>query len=436
MKKGILLLLIFLPVLAFADIVEIDGIYFNLITKAKVAEVKRSPDRRVKYIGDIIIPESVTYEGTNYNVNAIADSAFYECSGLNSINIPNCVTSVGNYSFNGCSALTSIIIPNSVTSIGISALWDCKKLTTISLGSGVKSIADGAIGNCESLTVINVDESNEEYKAVDNILYTKDGTNLIRYPAGRTASSFNIPSSVKIIEKYAFEQCNYLENIVIPDNVTNLKANAFLMCDGLTTVTLGRGLTVIEDCAFTFCSGLTSVTIPDKVKSIGNQSFYGCSKLSYVNIGSGVNTIKQYAFARCPELKEIFCHAENVPQTSKNTFEDSYINYATLYVPNSSVSNYKSSSPWSSFGSIISLEGYESSIEDIIHQTPIISNVGGQLIFDGIDAGININVYDTNGIRVASIISGKNPTFINTSLKTGSIAIIKMGNKSVKVLTK
>lgn len=110
MKKLLLLLLIVLavPVTIMADDpVEIDGIYYNLITKAKIAKVTRNPNG---YSGDIVIPSTVTYNSVDYDVKEIEGSAFSGYSGLTSIDIPNSVTSIGG-AFSGCTGLTSITIP-------------------------------------------------------------------------------------------------------------------------------------------------------------------------------------------------------------------------------------------------------------------------------------------------------------------------------------
>ena len=126
MKKILsLFLLALLPVVTNAETVKIDGIYYNLIVKAKQAEVTSNPN---KYTGAVNIPETVTYEGATYSVTSIGEKAFYYCSGLTSITIGNSVTSIGEYAFSGCSGLTSIIIPNSVTNIGDHAFYDCSSL--------------------------------------------------------------------------------------------------------------------------------------------------------------------------------------------------------------------------------------------------------------------------------------------------------------------
>ena len=123
MKKQLLLILMtLLPMVAWADEVEINGIYYNLNTDTKEAEVARSPN---SYTGNVVIPKKVTYYEVDYNVTSIGRDAFYYCNDLTSVNISNGVTLVGSCAFSDCSSLTSIIIPNSVMSIGEFAFFDC-----------------------------------------------------------------------------------------------------------------------------------------------------------------------------------------------------------------------------------------------------------------------------------------------------------------------
>ena len=147
MKKQIITLIILalLPLVANADAVEIDGIYYNLIPKGKVAEVTSNPN---KYSGVVDIPETVTYDGVTCNVTSIGESAFKSCNNLTKITIPISVTSIGNNAFHDCNGLTSLSIPNSVTSIGIGAFWNCSGLTSVTIPNSVNNIDDCVFQDC------------------------------------------------------------------------------------------------------------------------------------------------------------------------------------------------------------------------------------------------------------------------------------------------
>lgn len=133
MKKQLLLfVMMLLPMVAMADAVEIDGIYYNLITKVGIAEVTYGNwtplfdhDGDGRYSGIINIPESVTYEDVNYSVTSIGAKAFMHCKGLTSVTIPNSVTSIGEEAFQNCKGLTSITIPKSITKIENNGFWLC-----------------------------------------------------------------------------------------------------------------------------------------------------------------------------------------------------------------------------------------------------------------------------------------------------------------------
>ena len=154
--------------------VEIDGIYYKLVSQTKEATVTRNPNN---YTGSVDIPASITYDEETYTVTSIGGGAFQHCIGLTSVTIPNSVTSIGveafiecsgltavtigngvtkieKFSFIGCSSLTSVTIPYSVTSIGEGAFHECSGLTEVSIPSSVTSIGEGAFGNCSRVTTI------------------------------------------------------------------------------------------------------------------------------------------------------------------------------------------------------------------------------------------------------------------------------------------
>ena len=244
----------------------------------------------------ITIPNSVTSIGTY---------AFYGCSGLTSITIPNSVTSIGDWAFHGCSGLTSITIPNSVTSIGDLAFHGCSGLTSITLGNSVTSIGGWAFNGCTGLTSINVASGNNYYSSNNGVLFNKKKTALIRYPEGKSQTSYTIPNSVTSIGNYAFCGCSGLTSITIPNSVTSIGNYAFWGCSGLTSITIPDSVTSIGSWAFENCTGLTSITIPNSVTSIGSYAFYGCTGLTSITIPNSVTSIGDHAFDGCTGLRSI-----------------------------------------------------------------------------------------------------------------------------------
>ena len=271
--------------------------------------------------GNLVIPEEIEYNGVKYSVRTIDDCAFRFCSGLTSVTIPNSVTYIfssafsrcsglttvtignsvtyiGNSAFEDCSGLTTVTIPNSVTSIDRYAFWDCSGLTSVTIGNSVTrigyaafcdcsgltsvtipnsvtSIDHTAFSGCSKLTEINVDSANTKYTSENGVLFNKDKTTIVRYPANKTETTYTIPNSVTSIGYAAFYKCSSLTSVTIPNSATSIGSSAF---EG--------------------CSGLTSIKIPNSVTSIGYMAFYSCTNST------------------------IFCEAESKPKGWSNGWND------------------------------------------------------------------------------------------------------------------
>ena len=327
MKKVISLFLSLAMLLSIVSVVDFsayadvqrgscgDNVTYSLDTETGVLTISGTGDM---YYGPF-------YENTNIKsviiesgVTSIGDEAFSGCRSLTNVTIPDSVTSIGDDAFYGCYftsenfvnnsnvelddsskptivdtdaggfcikdnelvnmrptyAIGEITIPDSVTSISDYAFNDCTSLTSVTIPDSVTSIDDWTFSSCTSLTSIEVSGNNKNYSSADGVLFNKDKSELITYPAGKTDSEYVIPNSVTRIGRYAFSGCKSLTSITIPDSVTSIGDYAFENCTSLTSVTIPNDVTSIGYGVFQGCTSLTSVTIPNSVTSIDYSAFY------------------------------------------------------------------------------------------------------------------------------------------------------------------
>ena len=272
------------------------------------------------------------------NVTSIGRGTFSGCSNLTSIVIPDSVTNIYMYAFEDCTSLTSITIPNSVTSIGDSAFENCTSLKSITIPNSVTSIGDNAFWGCISLTEIKVATENSKYASVNGVLYNKDKTVLIRYPAGKKDKNYKILDGVTGISNYAFEDCAYLTNIIIPTSIESISECAISRCASLTSITIPDSVTSIDLYAFSGCTSLKSITIPDGVTSIAWSAFSGCTSLTTITIPNSVTSIGKYAFGDCISLTSVTI-PDGVTEIDWGAFGYYYYNENDVY-PNK-IDNFK-----------------------------------------------------------------------------------------------
>lgn len=414
--SGVLLLSFFT---AFAESITYDGIVYNILSEdEKTVEVGCNDSSSIA--GDVTIPETINYNGSDYKVNSIGKNAFFNCSSITSINIPSSVTSIGNYALYGCSALSSIDIPTSVTAIGESVFKNCTSLTAFELPNSITSISYGMFSGCSALKSIVIPNS---VTSIDWDAFSDCSA----------LSSIELPNSVNSIG-VAFRNCNSLSSINIPSSVSDINRCAFDDCMSLREINVNEENQNYFSADGVLCSKVNATlvrcptakagefTIPSSVTSIGRSSFYDCSLLTSLVIPASVTSIDVMAFEKCG-LKKIYCHS-----TQPFEFHDSfYYNYdITVYVPTGYATAYKAVAPWNKLN-IIEMD--YSGVNDINDESDFNVSVNeGAIVVNGIHGELQVNVYDISGKKVYSGFSG----YIN-GLKRG-MYIVQVANKSIKVM--
>ena len=354
MKKNILLTLMALMCAmygkgSFYD-VKIGDLYYDLHSySGNTATVTSPSSSSEKYSGDIVIPSSVTYEGTTYSVTEIG-GAFYRCTDITSVTIPGSIINIeysysywgtfegctglisvvigdgvqqiGGKAFYGCTSLTSVTIPNSVTTIGASAFKGCTALVSITIPNSVTSIGEETCSGCTGLTSITIPNS---VTSIDSYaFYGCTGLTSVTIPNSVTKlgycafqgctnlASAKISDNLKTIEYGTFKGCSRLASVIIGCNVTEIEnaydsnGGAFEDCSSLLSIDFPTSMTYIGGNALKGCKSLTSLTIPDNITEIGTAAFEDCSRIMTLSLGNGIKAIKSSAFYNCTRLTQVY----------------------------------------------------------------------------------------------------------------------------------
>lgn len=453
-------------------------IYYNYINDGKELEVtyRGNLDNPIElglYKGVVVIPEEVTYMNRTRKVTRIGDFAFFISFDLTFVTIPNSVTSIGDKAFESCSSLTSVTIPNNVTSLGKYAFRGCSRLTSINIPNSVTSIDSSAFSGCSGLTSVTIPNS---------------VTSIGEWAFGECESltSVAIPTSVTSIGDKAFYQCSSLTSVAIPASVTSIGAYAFKNCSSLTSVTIPNSVISIGDAVWVNCTKLSSVIslIEYPFKITGKTSdgrTFDLDVFNNVTLYIPVGTIDKY---KSTEGWKDFLFIEEgtgpdgggeTPETKKcATPTIGYQNGKLVFncdtegatcqstITDTDISSYSSNEVQLGVTYNISVYatkvGYEESdvatatlcwidvdpktegitniVSNVRARAILIQSNGNQLTISGAEEGSTINVFDMSCRAAGSAKASAETTTINTTLRSGDIGIVKIGDKAVKVLMK
>lgn len=236
------------------------------------------------------------------SLTAIKAAAFYDCGKLTELVIPDGVTEIGPTALCRCSSLETITLPAGLTKLETGLFSDCTALRSLTLPAGVTEVASAAFWNCTALEEIRVAEENTALMAKDGVLFSGDGTDLIRYPAGKTGETYSLPDTVLTLSEEAFSYNAHLKSIRLPGRLKEVPISAFYLCEGLETVILDEGITAIQDKAFASCTSLTGLALPATLTTIGSGAFNNNDSLQTVILPESLTTIGDSAFSYCDQL--------------------------------------------------------------------------------------------------------------------------------------
>ncbi len=340
----------------------VDGIAYNKNSDGKTVTVtytEYNSSNNYSGLTTANIPATVTDSGITYSVTSIDNKAFYYCSGLTSVTIPNSVTSIGNDAFSYCSSLTKLTW-NAVNCSSNGGMTT-SNIETVTIGNQVQVLPAGFV-------------------------------------SGSKITSVTIPNSVTFIGNYAFSGCSGLTSVTIGNSVTSIGIYAFQYCTGLTSLTIPNSVTSIGSDAFSYCSSLKRLNIPGSVSDIGARAFAGCTGLMSVRIANCANStvvgveafyhcegltsvilpaslssLGARAFEGCTGLTDVTCMRPRPVNIDSSVFKNVPVNGGCdLHVPEGSKPRYEAMAVWQDFLFI-----FEDAHDDEPTPTPTNGDVNG-----------------------------------------------------------
>ncbi|HCK86869.1 MAG TPA: hypothetical protein DHW68_07505 [Ruminococcaceae bacterium] len=259
---------------------------------------------------EITIPDSVTgIDGSAFdgctslskvklsnNLTYISGEIFYGCTSLTEITIPDSVTSIGGSAFEGCTSLSKVQLSNGLAKIGDYAFGRCENLAEITIPDSVTEIGESAFSGCTSLKEITVSPDNKNYVSVDGVLFSKDMSILLAYPAGNKRSTYTVPDGVTKIEYGAFCDCTSLTEITVSPNNKNYSSFGGVLFNKSRSKLL----------KYPIGNECRAYIVPDGVAEIGSSAFDGCTSLEEITIPESIRIIGSSAFNNCSGMKNIY----------------------------------------------------------------------------------------------------------------------------------
>ena len=344
-----------------ATFCDLDGVLYNAAMDTLIA----CPGMKA---GVFTVPSSV---------KVIDNSAFYGCTKLTSVSLPQYVTDIGAFAFRDCSSMKSVNLPQGLTELKMGVFYGCRLLNGVEIPSTVTTLGNQAFYYCQSLSSIILPD-----------ILIKIGDNA--FEDCLKLSSITLPETLDTIGHRAFAGCMRLNTMTIPASVRSVGAAAFANCTALPWInvdqgnenyieadgvlltkdgtllhtcpagkqgeyTIPQGVTTIGESAFNSCMSLTKIQFPMSVQTIGQSALNSCFSLTEIKLPKNVRNIGDYAFYNCSSITRVTAYPTAVPAISTNTFP-SYLFSRPLYVPVRHMSKYKKNSTWKKFTTILPIE--------------------------------------------------------------------------------
>lgn len=326
MRKNILMLLfVLLPSFLFGNEVVQNGISYSIDEEKKTAEAI-GYDRSSSYV---TIPSTITVDGKVYAVVSIGEKAFWNNDKLQRVTIEDGVMDIKMAAFHNCRYLRSVKLPATLKSIGLWAFWKSLSLSSIYIPASLTDLNAKAFSE-GGMIAYEVSPDNPVYSSEDGIMFNKDKTELLHFPAKKQVESYSIPITVEKIGKFAFES-NQLNEVIFHDKLLSIDDYAFFLCEKLAKADVPNSVEFVGESAFSRCYNLKEAHLPEKLTAISPGLFEYGYKLEKVNIPSTVTSIGNSAFRYCRKMNDLRL-PEGLVEIGSEAFNGWEI--TSLFIPN------------------------------------------------------------------------------------------------------